>query len=178
MALPKVPERRFFGETMSTLIVALHLAHQAESASGADTLLGYRVPDFQRSNDRWTRDQQVSFIEAIYQGANIGAFMVNMSPVSVPELDNLLLDGLQRMTALKAYFRGDFGVAGEDRVDRLWTGLDHADQARFLRINFPWILTRYGTREDAIDAYERHNFSGTQHTEENRMWLERARRAG
>lgn len=171
----KVPMRRFYGEAMSALVYALQLNHLAEEKSGAPTLLGYGVPDFQRPDDRWSVDQQKGFIESMYLGANIGAFMVNL-PVAAkdPGIDNILLDGLQRMTALKAYFRGQFGIAGEDGVDRRWGDLTASDQAHLLRLNFPWILTRYDTRQEAILAYERHNFGGTPHTAEDRAKITRA----
>lgn len=168
----RVPQRRFHGEAMSLLVHSLHMAHEREEDSGAPTLFGYQVPDFQRPNDRWSREQQVRFIESMYLGANIGAFMVNLPATVHRELDNLLLDGLQRLTALKAYFRGEFGVVGEDGVERRWPDLDDRDQAHLLRITFPMIQTRYTSREHAIEAYERHNFGGTPHTEQDRAHLD------
>lgn len=168
----RVPQRRFYGEAMSCQVLSLHMAFVKEQADASScTLLGHRIPDFQRSNDKWTRAQQVAFIESLYLGANIGAFMVNMPHVGGDKFFNVLLDGLQRLTALKAYFLGEFGVVGEDGVERLWTELSSGDRAHLERMPFPWILTRYATREQMIEAYERHNFGGTPHTEEDRRRL-------
>lgn len=168
----RVPQRRFYGEAMSCQVLSLHMVFEKEQADvSAKTLLGHKIPDFQRTNDKWTRAQQVAFIESLYMGANIGAYMVNMPHVSGDEFFNVLLDGLQRLTALKSYFLGEFGVKGEDGVERFWPDLNDRDRAHLLRMPFPWILTRYSTRAEMIEAYERHNFGGTPHTEEDRLRL-------
>lgn len=173
-----VPARRFFGESMSCMVNSLLLSHEREErqrAEGNDpgTLFGYRIPFFQRTNDRWSRLQQVDFIQSLYMGANVGSFMVNIPSISVPrELDNVLLDGLQRLTAMKSYFLGEFAVPGEDGIERLWTELDpREDQPHLMRITFPWVLTRYNTFEQMIEAYDRHNFGGEPHTAEDRARL-------
>lgn len=180
-ALSRVPERKFHGEAMSCLVYALHIAHEKEvidALAGKDsgTLLGYRVPFFQRSDDRWSRQQQVAFIESMYMGANIGAFMVNLpSSVRDPEIDNVLLDGLQRLTALKAYFNGDFAVTGADGNAYRWPDLAPIDRAHLLRISYPWIQTRYDSIELMKEAYERHNFGGTAHTAEDQVRFKSAK---
>lgn len=154
------------------MVVSLHMVHLDEQRRGEDTLFGYKVPFFQRANDCWIQKQQIAFVESMYMGANIGSFMVNIPNSSArEEFVNVLLDGLQRMTALKAYFNGEFGVEGEDGQSRLWTELDSGDRAHLLRISFPWVMTRYDNLDDLIVAYDRHNFGGTPHTAEDRSRL-------
>lgn len=176
-----IPGRKFYGESMSCLVYVLHVAHENEVAKALEgkdpgTLLGYRVPFFQRNDDRWSRVQQIAFIESMYMGANIGAFMVNQpSLISDPEIDNVLLDGLQRLTALKAYFNGDFAVTGADEKPHVWTELASSDRAHLLRLPYPWIQTRYNSVELMKEAYERHNFGGTAHTPDDQVRLKNAK---
>lgn len=163
----RVPNRLFYGEQMSTLMLHLYHAHKKDQGATGQ-LLGYTTPWFQRSNDKWSTTDQERFIESVYMGANIGSFMIN-APVHCidPSMHNVILDGLQRLTAIKNYFDGQISLLADDGNRYTWLDLTDDEQSRFLRIQFPWLMTSYETEEQMIQAYERHNFTGKPHTQED-----------
>lgn len=70
------------------------------------------VPEFQRNNDKWTREMQSSYVSNIIQGCRSNPLMLYI--VGKPNTSKSfckILDGLQRITAiLDFYTRDDFTV--------------------------------------------------------------------
>lgn len=169
--ISRVPLRRFYGESMQTLLHSLYISMErsnqvldSENWTGR-RVLGFKLPDWQRESV-WTDDQCRYFIESVYYGANISSYMVNQT--LEPDLNNVLVDGQQRMRALERYWNNEISVVGEDGNAWFWGDLDQTDQARLLRITFPFILTRYEQEAQLREAYNRHNFSGTAHLDHER----------
>jgi len=79
-------------------------------------------PDFQRGHV-WTRAQQVAYVENVFRGIAPVTFKFNCRLMSGRDAtvgdihpgDFVCVDGLQRLTALRAFLRGDFGVFGDKR---------------------------------------------------------------
>lgn len=169
----RIPKRLYYGQAMQMPMANLHMQWKrledihAESGYTGQRVLGIKVPYFQRSDDKWSLEQKVAFIESVYLGMSLGTYMVNATHEN-PDLDMILLDGLQRLTALQQYWEGGFGVPGEDGIVRYWSELTQEEKAHFDRIPFAWIDTQYSKEEDAVEAYNRHNFGGTAHTEAER----------
>ena len=169
-ASSRVPGRKFFGDMSNTLITSLLMTDSRESVleqhgwSGR-RVLGYKIPEWQRQ-EVWTEEQCKSFIESMFMGANIGAFMVNMS-FKNEACDMVLVDGQQRLRALEKYVADGFSVRGDDGKEWLWSQLGGA-QAHLLRMVFPSIMTAYDDEDLLKEAYDRHNFSGTAHEPEQR----------
>ena len=165
------PVRRFYGEAMQTqMSMLLHnqenlLKVLTDHKYSGRTVLGYKLPEWQRK-EVWSEQQCVRFIESVWLGVNLGTFMVNES--SVCDVDVVLLDGQQRLTALAKYWNGDFPITGEDGIEYSWSELQKEEQAQFLRIPFPWVRSHYDTVEELKEAYNRHNFGGTAHLESER----------
>jgi len=67
------------------------------------------IPPFQRTNDKWTRDMQIKFIENILKGVT--------STIILCEVEGnenaIILDGQQRLTALKAFLCNEFPILGK-----------------------------------------------------------------
>ena len=67
------------------------------------------IPPFQRSNDKWTRDMQIKFVENVLKGVT--------STIILCEVDGgenaVILDGQQRLTALKAFLCNEFPILGK-----------------------------------------------------------------
>jgi len=67
------------------------------------------IPPFQRSNDKWTRDMQIKFVENVLKGVT--------STIILCEVDGdenaIILDGQQRLTALKAFLCNEFPILGK-----------------------------------------------------------------
>ena len=81
------------------------------------------IPDFQRDNDKWTREMQVGFIENIIKGYTTTIMLYEVIPSNVScstMCECKILDGLQRMTALYKFANGEFTVFGYTH-DELFT---------------------------------------------------------
>jgi uncharacterized protein with ParB-like and HNH nuclease domain len=87
----------------------------------------FKIPSFQR-DFVWTEQQCIRFIESAWLGYELGSYLVNKvsayvrlkRDVGTPnegkeyvhQYDDLLLDGLQRMTAIHKYVHYEFPVFG------------------------------------------------------------------
>jgi len=129
------------------------------------TLCGFVLPPYQRGAV-WTRAQSIRFVESAWQGVDLGRYVVNAPNNSdyLTELDDLLLDGQQRLTALRAYVDGAFEVFGAVFAD-----VPDPHRARFLRILFPMVTTHLDKREDAEALYRLLNFGGVPHQAERTL---------
>lgn len=74
------------------------------------------TPVFQRANNQWTHEMQVSFVENVLSGMRTTIFLfgINYNTTDVSTCE--LLDGLQRMTALSLFLDGKLRVFGEYSV--------------------------------------------------------------
>lgn len=72
------------------------------------------VPPFQRNNDKWSQQMQIKFIENILKGCKTTLMFYEISSdLNDPARTNcMILDGLQRLTALHAFITGKFTVFG------------------------------------------------------------------
>ena len=171
--LTRIPKRRYYGQAMQAPMSSMRTQwvrrNEILEQAGytGKSVLGFKLPYWQRDSDKWTLSQKVAFIESIWMGATIGTYMVNSTPNN-DDLDQILLDGLQRLNAVEQYWNNEFGIPGEDGIVHFWADLVPAERAHFDRIPLPWIDTQYHEEADAIDAYNRHNFGGTAHAEADR----------
>ena len=87
-----------------------------------------RTPPFQRDNDKWTKDMQEAFIKNLIKGLKSTIVLYEVLPVDGMALrcECMILDGLQRLTALYEFIHGDLTVFGythkellENKVYRL-----------------------------------------------------------
>ena len=174
-SLLRHPARVMFGQSMQTTLAVMIIQRKHGNAvldkqgySGR-RVMGYKLPSWQRQ-EKWSDAQCSRFLESIWMGVGLGTFMVN-SHTSNEAIDQILLDGQQRLRAIERYFDGELSVMGQDGNAYLWTDLHESEQAHFLRISFPWIESHYKVEQDCVDAYNRHNFGGTQHEESERANL-------
>jgi len=67
------------------------------------------IPIFQRDNNKWTEDMQISFIENLIKGCktNIQLFRIKNKNEGEGEF---ILDGLQRLTAIKKFFQNKLKI--------------------------------------------------------------------
>lgn len=165
----RFPARRYYGSQMQTHMWALQSTSvrqneklDAQGYTGR-RVLGYKLTEWQRQQ-KWEVDQCVKFVESVWLGVGIGHFMVNSSFTN-EAIDGILLDGQQRLIAIERYWNGEFAIQGDDGGVYFWHDLTEAEHKHFERIPFPWIETQYKTEQECVDAYNRHNFSGTSHEE-------------
>lgn len=172
MSAARFPKRRHIGDTLSTSMMSLQLSLARQQAIldakgfTGRSVLGFKLPEFQRPLV-WTESQNQRFIESIWMGVDIGTYMVNTC-MDNEAIDWILIDGQQRLNAIELYWNDAFAVKGDDGNYWFWSQLDEREQANLLRINFPWRETHYTTVEEVKEAYDRFNFGGTPHTQDQR----------
>lgn len=125
---------------------------------GERKLGNFVLPPFQRP-PVWTQEQQIKFIESIWQRLPLGSYVVNRvtQPLGNP-YDGLLLDGQQRITAIYAYVAGDFPVMGYR-----FTELGRQEQNEFGMIPMPYLETKLENMDHIREIYERLAYGGTAH---------------
>ena len=116
-------------------------------------------PDFQREHV-WTKEQQISYVEYILMGGEVGKniiFNCATWPRGITE-PITLVDGKQRIEAVRAFMRNDlpaFGVTYRDYEDRIDTMITR----------FSFRICGLESREDILNLYLSINAGGTPHTQ-------------
>ena len=118
------------------------------------------IPDFQRPLV-WTQGQKMRLIESLWLGIPIGTYTINEA-YQTP-YDMIVIDGLQRINAIKEYVSDAFKV-----YNNYYSELRDSYKLRFMGVLFP----RYTTNSDDVDYlknyYNLMNFGGTAHQESER----------
>ncbi len=121
-------------------------------------------PEYQRGHV-WTREQQVAYVEYVLAGGEVGRNITWNSPdwMRSFERPTELVDGKQRIEAVRAFLRGEFAAYGKlsepgDRFD--------------LHCGFKFRVCTLSDRADILRLYLNINAGGTPHTAEE---IERVR---
>lgn len=163
-----MPKAVDLGRSMSSAIS--HPIHHRESVikkpdmynpHGKPTLMGYILPEWQRPLV-WTEAQMISFIESAWKGIPLGTWSYNQAAIG-SHMDNLLIDGQQRMYALSEYLNDAFPVFGYR-----WSEITKVDRRFFEHTSFHCYVTETEDEEYLRDYYNLMNFGGTAHTADQR----------
>ena len=156
--------REIINGSMNNLSIGHYIVHGKAEPSGIFFL---RLPPFQRPA-MWSEAQQIKFIESMWLGLDLGRVVYTQanSQEQFAEFDGLLIDGQQRLTALKAYTENAFPVFG-----LLYENLHEVDR-RMMHMgrNLPATII---TDRDSLnwekleDLYIRMNYGGTAHAPEH-----------
>lgn len=127
-------------------------------------------PDFQRGHV-WNKDQKVAFIEAILRGTapmkvifNSPSYREARPDGDLPEYDLVCVDGLQRITAVQEFVRGEFRIF-DDTMS--YEDLDGTSFSfRRTRFKFDLYIYAFNRRKDLLEFYVTLNSGGTVHTKE------------
>ena len=125
-----------------------------------NTILGYKIPYFQRPLV-WTQEQKIKLIESLWCGIPIGTYTINENSKN-KELDNILIDGQQRINAISEYINDKFPVYG-----KLYSEVKDF-HGRFNVGSFPQYVTDSDNIEYLKNYYNLMNFGGTAHKESER----------
>jgi len=129
---------------------------------GLRTVMGYCLPTWQRGLV-WTDAQKIAFIESAWRGIHIGTFTYNQTDMGHP-LDNLLIDGQQRMSAIQDYLADRFPVFGWH-----WSEVTEPDRRSWeMTVVFPSFITDSKDEDYLRSYYDLMNFGGTAHGESER----------
>ncbi len=165
----KMPEPVSLGTFYKTPIIAPLANYREwldagcqEDPHGRRMVMGYVVPAWQRPLV-WCEAQQIRFLESAWRGLGLGTFTYNRVGHGGP-LDNLLIDGQQRLWAIQRYVENAFPIFGYH-----WGEITLADQREFRTSR---IFASYETRstDEAYlrSYYDLMNFGGVAHTEDQR----------
>lgn len=128
-------------------------------------------PDYQRVHV-WTEDQQRAYVEYQLMGGDVSRTLIFNAPfwsrlnVPVDQTYVELLDGKQRLEAVRAFVRGDLAVFGKkfDEFEGKFPVMDY---------RFRFHVCRLETREEVLRLYLSINAGGTPHSRDE---LDRVRR--
>lgn len=113
-------------------------------------------PDYQREHV-WTREQQVAYVEYVLSGGEVGkAIIWNATSWPVDDGNPIeLVDGKQRLEAVRAFLRGDFKAHGMTY---------EPNDALGVECRFHWRICSLATRAEVLALYLNINAGGTPHT--------------
>lgn len=105
---PTLDFKRFF---MNLAMYRDEVQNRDLSSEFSTKLMEAMTPDFQRQNTKWSREMQISFVENVVGGlrSNIMIYFISSQDGGYCNI----LDGLQRLTALKAFIDGEIPLFGE-----------------------------------------------------------------
>lgn len=130
---------------------------------GSRSVMGLKLPTWQRPIV-WDEERQVRFVESVWLGLDLGTYSLNMIARPGAEFDKLLIDGQQRIFSLQRYFSDEFPIFGYR-----WSEVTEIDRRE---MEMSRIFARYETRSEdeqyLRDYYNRMNFGGVAHTEDQR----------
>lgn len=165
----KMPPRLDLGRA-SSATMAFPMTNQRDAADnpirvnprGERMVMGFILPSWQRGLV-WSKAQKIAFIESAWRGIPLGTYTYNQATLGSP-LDNLLIDGQQRMSAIESYLNDEFPVFGWR-----WSELTDADRREWkLTIIFANYMTTSEDEDFLKSYYDLMNFGGTAHTESER----------
>jgi len=161
--IPKAAIRLYIG---STTIHSLITSSTTElDYPWAKRMVGrFPMPEFQRQSV-WTTEQDISFIESVFYGYDLGSVIINAYKYSnngpkdtLAEFSDILIDGQQRVNALNRYIKNEFSVFG-----LFWKELTRIEKRDFRER--PIGIRRCECYDEQLlkDLYNHHNFSGVKH---------------
>lgn len=139
-------------------------------------VMGLPLPSWQR-DFKWDEDRCIKFIESIWNGFDVGAYMVTRAEditgranggIEFREFNNMVLDGQQRLTALEMYLTNKFAVNDEDGNPVYWKDVERRDRLRFERTIFPKSTVPVTDEFKLRSLYDMRNFGGVVHEDHER----------
>lgn len=117
-------------------------------------------PEFQRGHV-WTREQQIAYCEFIVRGGETGRTIIFNCKGWMKDFKGpmYLVDGLQRLTALRAMLKGDVPVFGSSFLSYE----DHNRVARSISMTFQ--IGNLSSYADILKWYLEMNSGGTPHAQ-------------
>lgn len=138
-------------------------------------VMGYPLPAWQRPLV-WTDDQKIAFILSVWNGVDLGSYLINDVQDMIKTKDGLiygkfsdaLLDGQQRLSALEDYLTDKIAVPDATGVPRTWSELPSIERRRFSNTTFT--RSTIQSRDEALlrYAYDMRAFGGTAHAPDQR----------
>lgn len=153
--------------------------HEYLFKPGQEHLGYYYIPPFQRP-PKWTATQSARLIESVHMDISIGTIVVSdcgdttrtmVDGVVVerfPDSADWLIDGQQRLRALKAYLDDSLTVFVGTPHEHRWSDLSKIQKRRFMSKSVGYVVLDAMPVEDLARVYDLMNFGGTPHEEHER----------
>lgn len=141
------------------------------------------LPPFQRSL-AWNERQKIRFVESALLGVSLGSLVV-VDAINCPMpardrfaiTDRWLLDGQQRVSALLAYRADEISIFQGSECEHRWSDLGLIERRRFSHIQIGLMKVQTDDADYCREVYNRLNFGGTAHTEDQRAVIDDGTRA-
>ena len=121
-------------------------------------------PEYQRAHV-WTRDQQVRFIEYLLLGGEVSRNITFAVEGDVALSRWRLIDGKQRLTAIRAFIALEFGVFADETRPMGHFANAIADIRR-IQYSIKFVVVELKSKLDELNLYLSINAAGTPHTQE------------
>lgn len=136
-------------------------------------LCGFFIPPFQRPLV-WDQARKVAFIESAFLGFHLGTIVYNdalnfpMVDGRFDRTDRWLIDGQQRCNALWGYVNDEFAIFAGTSHEHRFSDLNEVERRTFHAINIGYTRVRTNDEAELRMLYDRLNFGGVAHTEDQR----------
>lgn len=142
-------------------------------------VMGYPLANWQRPVV-WDIQAQIRFIDSIWNGSDLGSYMINeawelVNPhakqgddVVMVEHSEIILDGQQRLTALQNYLLDVFPVNDINGIPRYFSELGLVERRRLSGITFSRATINSFDEALLRKAYNLRSFGGVAHKESER----------
>src|SRR5688572_14051071 len=97
--MSRLPERIYLGSHRQFTVD--HVFDRREAAGDGERLMAFVLPPFQRP-PVWSKKQSIAFMESLILGLPIGTYTYCQA-IDAPKTDGWLIDGQQRMRAIKLF---------------------------------------------------------------------------
>lgn len=141
---------------------------------GYEILGHFYIPPFQRPAV-WSDDQMRRLNESIWLGISIGGIVISAEgkydrvTKKYPASADLLLDGQQRLRSIKAYMKKGLRIFVGTEHEHCWDDLSRRQKRRYESTSISYIsIDDNHDMERLKEVYNRLNFGGTNHTEDQR----------
>lgn len=153
--IPQLP-RAHYSVTVGWDYLEEHIRRQLDARDGLCAL--NLDPDYQRAHV-WTEAQQRAYVEYSLQGGEVGRRLTLNCPGWMEDWRGPyeLVDGKQRLTAVRRFLSDDLRVFGQ-----LFS--DFAGPLRMTSTYFDWSVCALETRAEVLRLYLNINAGGTPHT--------------
>lgn len=121
-------------------------------------------PEYQRAHV-WTREQQVKFVEYMLLGGEVARNIIFAVDGEVSVSRWRLIDGKQRLTALRKFIALEFGVFADEAHPNGHFANAIADMRR-LNHSVRFVVVCLQSKLDELNLYLSINTAGTPHTQE------------
>lgn len=151
--------------------------HQQQYPWAERFVMGMPLPSWQRPLV-WTSEQQIRFITSIWEGVDIGSYLVNDivefdAPDRYRKFSDIVLDGQQRLHAIQCYLQDLIAVPDALGQPRLWSELGRIERRRFGQFQFARATVCSWDESFLRKVYDLRAFGGTPHAPDQRASIDR-----